>query len=77
MFTTLALVSTPWAGAGLLFVVGIGMSYSSAAALPVLIAGTALGFDPRARCVVAGCRLAALREQASGARRRVDSARRY
>lgn len=37
MFTTLGLVSSAWAAAGLLFVVGIGVSYSSDVALPTFI----------------------------------------
>ncbi|MDN5769157.1 MAG: MFS transporter [Humibacillus sp.] len=37
MFTTLGLVSTPWTGAGLLFLTGIGVSYSSDVALPTFI----------------------------------------
>ncbi len=37
MFTTLGLVSTAWAAAGLLLVVGIGVSYSSDVALPTFV----------------------------------------
>lgn len=37
MFTTLGLVPSAWAAAGLLFVVGIGVSYSSDVALPTFI----------------------------------------
>ncbi len=37
MFTTLGLVSSPWAAASILFVVGIGVSYSSDVALPTFI----------------------------------------
>ncbi|MEO5744343.1 MAG: MFS transporter [Terracoccus sp.] len=37
MFTTLGLVSTTWTAAGLLFLVGIGVSYSSDVALPTFI----------------------------------------
>ncbi|MEP6798079.1 MAG: MFS transporter [Lapillicoccus sp.] len=37
MFTTLGLVTTAWAAAGLLFVVGIGVAYSSDVALPTFI----------------------------------------
>ncbi len=37
MFTTLGLVSSPWAAASILFAVGIGVSYSSDVALPTFI----------------------------------------
>ena len=37
MFMTLGLVSSPWAAASILFVVGIGVSYSSDVALPTFI----------------------------------------
>lgn len=37
MFATLGLVTTTWAAAGLLFVVGVGVSYSSDVALPTFI----------------------------------------